>query len=516
MVDERLADLQPLRQLIAGGDVLSVPHVQKVLSNLPNCQLINGYGPTENTTFTCYYPIVKIDTLLTSIPIGRPISNTQVYILDLYLQPVPIGIPGQLYIGGDGLARGYLDRPQLTAEKFIPNPFATGKLYKTGDLARYLPDGNIEFLGRLDSQVKIRGFRIELGEIEAQLAQHPSVREVTVIDREDRPGEKSLVAYLVCPQAQPTARELRTFLQSRLPDYLIPSAFVTISSLPLTPNGKIDRRALPAPEFERAESPATRVAPRNELELQLTEIWERVLGVRSIGIRDNFFELGGHSLIAVRLFAEIEQTWGQNLPLATLFQKQTIAELADVLRQKEWSAPWSSLVTIQPHGSKPPLFCFHPVGGNVLEYYPLAEYLGRDRPIYGLQSQGLDGKQQLVTSIPEMASNYIQEMLTIQPQEPYLLIGYSFGGLLVYEVAQQLQALGKRVDFLAVLDYNSPNIKTVRPSFTKSIQIHLSNLLQLANQDKIQYIKDRIDYRFNNVDYREFFWIYFIRIDTCK
>ena len=504
MVDERLADLQPLRQLIAGGDVLSVPHVQKVLSNLPNCQLINGYGPTENTTFTCYYPIVKTDTLLTSIPIGRPISNTQVYILDAYLQPVPIGIPGQLYIGGDGLARGYLDRPQLTAEKFIPNPFATGKLYQTGDLARYLPDGNIEFLGRMDNQVKIRGFRIELGEIEAQLAQHPSVREVTVIDREDRPGEKSLVAYLVCPQAQPTARELRTFLQSRLPDYLIPSAFVTISSLPLTPNGKIDRRALPAPEFERAESPATRVAPRNELELQLTEIWERVLGVRSIGIRDNFFELGGHSLIAVRLFAEIEQTWGQNLPLATLFQKQTIAELADVLRQKEWSAPWSSLVTIQPHGSKPPLFCFHPVGGNVLEYYPLAEYLGRDRPIYGLQSQGLDGKQQLVTSIPEMASNYIQEMLTIQPQEPYLLIGYSFGGLLVYEVAQQLQALGKRVDFLAVLDYNSPNIKTVRPSFTKSIQIHLSNLLQLANQDKIQYIKDRIDYRFNNVDYREF------------
>ena len=504
MVDERLADLQPLRQLIAGGDVLSVPHVQKVLSNLPNCQLINGYGPTENTTFTCYYPIVKTDTLLTSIPIGRPISNTQVYILDLYLQPVPIGIPGQLYIGGDGLARGYLDRPQLTAEKFISNPFATGKLYQTGDLARYLPDGNIEFLGRLDNQVKIRGFRIELGEIQAQLAQHPSVREVTVIDREDRPGEKSLVAYLVCPQAPPTARELRTFLQSRLPDYLIPSAFVTIDALPLTPNGKIDRRALPAPELARSESPAARVAPRNELELQLTEIWERVLGVRSIGIRDNFFELGGHSLIAVRLFAEIEQTWGQNLPLATLFQKQTIEELATVLRQEEWSAPWSSLVTIQPHGSKPPLFCFHPVGGNVLEYYPLAEYLGRDRPIYGLQSQGLDGKQQLVTSIPEMASNYIQEMLTIQPQEPYLLIGYSFGGLLVYEVAQQLQALGKRVDFLAVLDCNTPQIEAVRPSFTKSIQIHLSNLLQLANQDKIKYIKDRIDYRFNNVDYREF------------
>ncbi|MCY7336758.1 MAG: phosphopantetheine-binding protein, partial [Chamaesiphon sp.] len=383
------------------------------------------------------------------------------------------------------------------------NPFSTGKLYKTGDLARYLPDGNIEFLGRIDSQVKIRGFRIELGEIEAALAQHPNVREVTVIDLLDRSGNKSLVAYLVCPQAQPTVRELRTFLRSRLPDYLIPSAFVTIDALPLTPNGKIDRRALPLPNDDRRESAAT-IHPRDELELQLAKIWEQALGMLSIGIHDNFFELGGHSLIAVRLFVEIDRIWGRNLPLATLFQHQTIAELAKVLRQREWVAPWSSLVTIQPHGSKPPLFCFHPIGGNVLEYYPLAEYLGQDRPIYGLQSQGLDGKQQLVTSIAEMASNYIQEMLTIQPQEPYLLIGYSFGGLLVYEVAQQLQALGKQVDFLGVLDCNSPNIKTVRPSFTKSIQIHLSNLLQLANQDKIQYIKDRIDYRFNNVDYREF------------
>ncbi len=503
MVDERLADLQPLRQLLTGGEIMSAVHIRKVLSILVNCQLINVYGPTENTTFTSYYPISKTEEWVTPIPIGRPISNTQIYILNPQLQPVPIGIPGELYIGGDGLARGYLDRPELTAEKFIPHPFATGKLYKTGDLARYLPDGNIEFLGRIDNQVKIRGFRIELGEIEAQLAQHPSVREVTVIDLPDRSGTKSLVAYLVCPQVPPTVRELRTFLQSRLPDYLIPSAFVTIAALPLTPNGKIDRRALPAPEFERSPSAAT-VAPRNELERQLTEIWERLLGVRSIGINDNFFELGGHSLIAVRLFAEIEQTRGQNLPLATLFQQQTIAELASVLRQEEWSAPWSSLVTIQPHGSKPPLFCFHPVGGNVLEYYPLAEYLGQDRPIYGLQCQGLDGKQKLISSIPEMASNYIQEMLTIWPQEPYLLIGYSFGGLLVYEVAQQLQAMGKQVDFLALLDCGSPQLEAVRPSFTKSIQIHLSNLSQLANQDKIKYIKDRIDYRFNNVDYREF------------
>jgi amino acid adenylation domain-containing protein len=506
MVDQRIEDLQPLQQLIAGGEALSVPHVQKVLSTLTNCQLINGYGPTESTTFTCCYPIPKTASLLTSVPIGRPIANTQVYILDAHLQPVPIGIPGELHIGGDGLARGYLDRPDLTAEKFISNPLTgTGRLYKTGDLARYLPDGNIEFIGRIDNQVKIRGFRIELGEIEVAISQYPSVREVCVIDREDRPGDKRLVAYVVTDQsAPPTDRELRTFIQSKLPDYLIPSAFVMVSALPLTANGKVDRRALPAPESDRPAAEAALVAPRNELELQLTEIWERLLDVQSIRIRDNFFELGGHSLIAVRLFAEIERIWGQNLPLATLFQKQTIEELASVLQQDEWVAPWSSLVTIQPHGSQPPLFCFHPIGGNILEYYPLAEYLGTDRPIYGLQSQGLDGKQQLLGSIEEMASHYIKEILTVQPQAPYLLAGYSFGGLLVYEVAQQLQQMGKQVDFLGIFDCNASSIQPVRPSFAKSIQIHLNNWLPLENPAKIKYIKDRIDYRFNNVDYRDF------------
>jgi amino acid adenylation domain-containing protein len=505
MVDERIEDLRPLRQLIAGGDVLSVSHVQKVLSTLLNCQLVNGYGPTENTTFTCCYPISKLDGL-TSVSIGRPIANTQVYILDADLQPVPIGVPGELYIGGDGLAQGYLNRPDLTLEKFIPNPFATsGKLYRTGDLVRYLSDGNIEFLGRIDNQVKIRGFRIELGEIDAVLNQHPNVREVRTIDREDRPGDKRLVAYVVVDRsAQPTAFDFRTFLQSKLPDYLIPSAFVTVEALPLTANGKVDRRALPMPEYDRQADTVTLVAARDELEQQLTEIWERVLDVRPIGIRNNFFELGGHSLMAVRLFGEIDKIWGRNLPLATLFQAQTIEDLAKVLRLKEWVEPWSSLVTIQPHGSKPPLFCFHPIGGNVLEYYPLADYLGQDRPIYGLQCQGLDGKQPLLQTIEEMASLYIKDILTIQPQEPYLLLGYSFGGLLVYEVAQQLDRMGKKVDFLAILDCNVPNIQSVRPSFFKSIQIHLSNLSQLGNQEKLQYIKDRVDYRFNNVDYREF------------
>lgn len=246
------------------------------------------------------------------------------------------------------------------------------------------------------------------------------------------------------------------------------------------------------------------IAPRSELEIELTKIWQQVLGIDSIGIRDNFFELGGHSLIAVRLFAEIERVWAKNLPLATLFQAQTIEALADVLGQKDWTEPWSSLVTIQPHGTKPPLFCFHPIGGNILEYYPLVDYLGKDRPIYGLQSQGLDGNQQLLSSVEAMASHYIKDILAIQPQAPYLLVGYSFGGFLAFEVAQQLQAMGKQVDFLALLDRHSPTIKKMRPSFVKSVQIHLNNLWQLNIQEKLKYIKDRIDYRFNHVDYREF------------
>jgi amino acid adenylation domain-containing protein len=503
MVDERIEDLQPLRQLIAGGDVLSLPHVQKVVSTLTSCQLINGYGPTENTTFTCCYPIPKTSSFLTSIPIGRPISNTQVYILDHQLQPVPIGVAGELHIGGDGLARGYLDQPDLTAEKFIPNPFAGSvSLYKTGDLARYLPDGNIEFLGRIDNQVKIRGFRIELGEIEAAIAQHPDVREVRVIDREDRPGDKRLVAYIVNRQSQPTDLELRRFLQPKLPDYLIPSAFVVIDSLPLTPNGKVDRRALPLPEYN--QSTAANISPRNDIELQLVKIWERLLGVKSIGIRANFFELGGHSLIAVRMFTEIERIWGQNLPLATLFQKQTIEELALILTQDEWTAPWSSLVLIQSGGSKPPLFCIHPIGGNILEYHALANYLDQEHPIYGLQSQGLDGKQPPFRRVEDMASHYIQEICTVQPHGPYFLIGYSFGGLVAFEMARQLEAMGGKIELLGLLDCSAPNLPNLRPSRIKSVGVHLCNLWKLNLKERSNYIMGRVNYRFSNDNERDF------------
>jgi amino acid adenylation domain-containing protein len=507
MVDERIEDLHSVRQLLAGGDALSAPHVRKVLSTLTNCQLINGYGPTENTTFTCCHLISQTDPLLTSVPIGRPIANTQVYILDRDLQPVPIGITGELHTGGDGLAQGYLHSPDLTAARFIPNPFGVGKIYKTGDLARYLPDGTIEFLGRSDNQVKIRGFRIELGEIETVLSQHPDLRAVTVIDLQDRSGEKRLVAYLI-PQLhkQPTPEQLRTFLQSKLPDYMIPSAFVMLDALPLTPNGKVDRHALPAPEYIiRSESSSgTLVAPRNELERQLTEIWERVLDVRPIGIRDNFFALGGHSLLAVRLFVEIEQILGRNLPLATLFQHQTIEELAMMLDDAAYSAPWSPLVLIQPGGSKPPLFCIHPIGGNILEYQALATYLGTEQPIYGLQSRGLDGQQPVLVTVEDMASHYIAEIRTIQAQGPYFILGYSFGGAIAFEMARQLDLKGEKTALLALLDCNASNLPNLRPSPIGSIGIHLHNLWKLEAQERLSYIMGRVAYRLSGGTDRDF------------
>jgi amino acid adenylation domain-containing protein len=330
MVDHHLESLKQVRQLLAGGDVLSPCHVKRVIQELKSCRLINGYGPTENTTFTCCYSAMSAAQIGEAVPIGRPIANTQTYILDRHLQPVPVGVPGELHIGGDGLARGYLNRPDLTQEKFIPNPFShetNSRLYKTGDLARYLPNGNIEFLGRIDHQVKIRGFRIELGEIEAELSQHPDVREAIVVVREDMLDDKRLVAYFVARQATISSYELRDFLKRRLPEYMLPTAFVLLDALPLTPNGKVDRRALPAPEFH-PELELSFVAPRTPVEELLANIWYTVLKIEQIGTDDNFFELGGHSLLATQVISRVNDTWTVKLPLRSLFEDPTIAQFA--------------------------------------------------------------------------------------------------------------------------------------------------------------------------------------------
>jgi acyl-coenzyme A synthetase/AMP-(fatty) acid ligase len=336
VIDEAPQMLRGVRQLLIGGEALSVDHVRRGLKLLPGTRIINGYGPTESTTFTCCYRIPqKLESHIRSIPIGRPISNTQVYILDARLKPVPVGVVGELFIGGDGLARGYLKRPELTAEKFIRHPFDDAheaRLYRTGDLVRYLPDGNIEFLGRRDLQVKIRGFRIELGEIEAALQQHAGVKDAVVLAREDQPGDKRLIGYVVGKNdLTPTLNGLWLFLKEKLPGYMVPGAFVFLPNLPLNANGKVDRHALPAPDQSRPELEQRYESPRTSTEETVAWIWRSVLKLEQVGIHDNFFELGGHSLVATQIISRLRAALQMDVPLRILFDNPTVAELAECI-----------------------------------------------------------------------------------------------------------------------------------------------------------------------------------------
>src|SRR5439155_4029413 len=294
-------------------------------------RLLHVYGPTETTTFATWHLVQAVEEGATTVPIGRPIANTVAHVLDPRLRPVPAGVAGELYIGGDGLARGYLNRPVLTAQRFMPDPFAAqpgARLYRTGDLVRYRSDGSIEFMGRKDHQIKLRGFRIELGEIESVLGRHPRVKDAVVIVREDHPGDKRLVAYLTAPDGELDTAELRHHLKGKLPDYMVPSAFVFLGSLPLNPNGKVDRRGLPAPEA-RSETAEALVPPRNELEKEIASIWRDVLHLEEVGVHDNFFDVGGHSLSLLQVHGRLRQTWPErDLPIVALFQHPTVAALA--------------------------------------------------------------------------------------------------------------------------------------------------------------------------------------------
>ena len=440
-------------KILCGGQALPPALAQQLLER--GAGLWNLYGPTETTIWSTIYQVEAVEG---SAPIGRPIANTELYILDARLQPVPIGVTGDLYLGGHGLARGYLNRPDLTAERFIPHPFSqtsNARLYKTGDLARYRADGNLEFLGRVDHQVKIRGFRIELGEIEATLSQHPAIREAAALAwaTERTPDDQRLAAYVVANrQPPPSNQELRNDLATKLPDYMLPSAFIWLEALPLTPNGKVDRQALPPLDQARSASVGKYTAPRNPVELQLVQIWEDILDIRPIGVRDNFFDLGGHSLLAVRLMAQIQERFHQNIPLVALFRGATVEQLAGLLSQQSDSLSQTALVEIQPAGSRLPFFCVHPADGSVLSYVHLARYLGPAQPFYGLQVPGPDASPPVESRIEDMAAHYITALRTIQLQGPYLLGGWSLGGVIAFEMAQQLHQQGQEVALLALLD----------------------------------------------------------------
>ena len=389
--------------------------------------------------------------------LGWPLGRSQIYVLDSLLQPVPIGVPGELVAGGPGLAVGYLNRREQTEEHFIRHPFsqdAGARLYRTGDRARWRPDGSLEFMGRLDDQIKIRGYRVEPAEVEAVLAQHPDVREAAVVARPNHAGENQLVAFLVATRHDLTVRELRAHLVQRLPVQMIPSIYVGLAQLPRRPNGKLDRKALPTHEHNRFPSGQLLVAPRNFTEELLASIWCEVLGVDHVSPLDNFFDLGGHSILAARLLSRITAAFHQTLPLRALFLAPTMRQIAELLRQNAPSTAWPALIPIQPDGLKPPLFCVAAPNVNALGFVFLARHLRPDQPVYGLQRHdpGNPEKFYVAAEYESLAAASIDELTSVWPEGPCLLCGFCEGAHIAFEMARQLSAAGREVALLAMFD----------------------------------------------------------------
>lgn len=461
--------IQPhsLRLIIVGGEAM-LPETVRLWRQTPlrHLRLLNAYGPTEATitatTFELNGWMPPNEMPYAPVPIGRPRAHRIIYVLDRYGHLAPVGIPGELCIGGDLLARGYLNRAELTREKFVPDPFRRpgARLYRTGDLARYLPDGNLEFLGRLDDQVKVRGFRIELGEIETTLTQHARVESAVVLAREVRPGEKILVAYVVPePKQPPTESDLRYYLKQKLPEYMVPSSIVMLQALPLTASGKVDRRALPEPQLAHvAQMPASSAikGPSTPTELRVLLLFEKVLNRRPIGVDASFFELGGDSLQALELIVAIERAIGRSVPLETLFQSSTVEGLARILHDPNAPSATSALVPLQPHGSRPPLFLIHTTPGDVLGYGNLVFHFDPDQPCYGIQSRGLVRPEETDDSIERMASFYIEQIRTVQPTGPYYLGGWCYGGIVAVEMAHQLLQENQTIALLALFETLAP------------------------------------------------------------
>jgi amino acid adenylation domain-containing protein len=446
---------ESVRTVNLAGEALKNNLAQQVYQESKVKRVFNLYGPSEDTTYST--GTLVLNGASEAPTIGRPVSQTQVYVLDRRMEPVPVRVAGELYIGGDGLARDYLNGSSPTAEKFVPNPFSKrvgARLYRTGDLARYRPQGEIEFLGRNDQQVKIRGYRVELGEVELALMSHEAVREAAVVARDGGGGDKQLVAYMV--GAEVGSGELRRRLRERLPEYMAPGWFVWLDEMPLTPNGKLDRKVLAKLAPPASELAEDFVAPRDMIEFRIAKIWEDVLDTGPIGIRHNFFNLGGHSLSAVRLMSRIKKTFHRELPLSTLFQNSTIEQLASILRQQPLLQYESPVVGIKTSGARNPFFCVHPVGGNVLCYTTLAQHFDEDRPFYGLQSMNLGQNANVPERLEETATRYLEAIRSEQPQGPYLLGGWSLGGALTFEIARQLEQQDQRVALLALFDSWAP------------------------------------------------------------
>src|SRR6185437_11423497 len=452
MLIESGGDGQPEKKVLCGGEALPS---DLALQLIPRCaDLWNMYGPTETTVWSS---VQRVREVAGTAPIGRPIANTTFYILDSRQQPVPIGVTGELYIGGEGVARGYLNRPELTAERFVRDPFSGkegARMYRTGDLARYLRDGTVQYLGRTDFQVKVRGFRIELGEIENQLSKHAAVQQAIVVVREDVPGDKRLVAYVIPkPGEHLSFAECRTHLKQSLLDYMVPSAVVELTVVPLTPNGKVDRKALPKPNAASDAASGSATAPRDALEEKLLALWRRVLNNSSMGVTDNFFDLGGHSLLAAQLMSEIENSLGRKIPMAVLFRGATVAEMAEVLRDGTESSAEPIAMRVQP-GRTTPFFAVVAPDMDSIGYAALAQAMGPQQTFYKLQLHRAVRPDAPITldEMRAIARDYVQAMKTVQPRGPYYIGGMCAGTHIGEQMILQLEAEGEKVAVFAIFD----------------------------------------------------------------
>lgn len=472
LVDEHLAELKGLKYLVTGGDAISVPHVRKAFRALGPGVVINVYGPTENSVLCSFYPVMDESWAGSSIPIGKPLGNTLLHVLDAQLRPVRIGQAGELYTGGSGVALGYWKRPELTARHFLPDPFspiAGALMYRTGDMVRWNEEGELEFSGRVDDQVKIRGYRVELGEVESMLNNMPAVKDKVVVALPSDSGEQRLVLYVVPADLSIAASGanghqqdagttkflagLEAHLAAVLPQHMIPSDIMVIASMPLNSSGKPDKKRLPAPSRSMAQMRTEHVAPRNEVEGVLVSIWAKLLGHEQVSVHDNFFEIGGHSLLGIQMFAHVERRLGKRLPIKSLFQAPTIAKLATTIMgpgQPELSG--KNLSAIQPKGDRPPFFCVHGDEANIF----LPKHLGADQPFYGFFHQGEDGQPIMFKTVKGIAEHFIREMRQVRPHGPYYLGGYSFGGIVSFEMACQLVAAGESVPLVALFNTYSP------------------------------------------------------------
>ena len=467
-------------KILCGGEAMPKDLAYDLISKCG--ELWNMYGPTETTVWSTVEKVeVDENDKIGYINLGKPIDNTFIYVLNSEFLPVPIGYPGELFIGGDGLARGYYNLPAMTQEKFIPDPFSDipgARMYRTGDLVQQTEEGKLEFLNRVDSQVKIRGFRIELGEIESAISQFGTIKNNVTIVREDTPGDKRLVAYIIREDEKVDITELRQFLKTKIPDYMVPSAFVFIEQFPLTPNGKIDRKLLPSP-VEAPQQAKEYIEPKTETEKKLAAIWSDVLKIKQIGTDEDFFEIGGHSMIAVTLMVKIEKQLGTRLPLAVLFDHSNIHDMAELLDKKTDRVHWGSLVPIRSKGTKKPLYLVHGAGLNLLLYTTIVAGLDPDQPVFGLQAKGLDGEDDPLYTIEDIAAYYNEEILKIDNSGSYALAGFSMGGQLAYEMAKQLVESGHKVSFLGVFDTVSENVSDRHIPFFERYKLRI---IRIYNQ----------------------------------